>query len=178
MRREALLFVVLAAACRDESPVPRPPAPAIARAYRPPADGHLSERQLQEYVAARKTRPAAEGGDAGGTGDGLEERRGGEELAWVRQRILESEMRLDEREADRREIEIDRKTAASLRAAAAASSDPSTKDSLARQAADLERRAVETERGLRKPRPGDDPVNDGLVARYRRQIQSGPRPRP
>jgi hypothetical protein len=178
MRREALLFVVLAAACRDENPVPRAPVPSIVRPYRPPADGHLSERQLQEYVAARKARPAAERAEAGGTGDGLDERRGGDELLWVRQKILESEMRLDEREADRREIEIDRKTAASLRAAAAASSDPSTKDSLARQAGDLERRAGETERALRKPRPADDPVNDGLVARYRRQIESATRQRP
>jgi len=178
MRREALLFVVLAAACRDENPVPRAPVPSIARPYRPPADGHLSERQMQEYVAARKSASATEHPDAGLSADGADERRGGDERVWVRQKVLESEMRLDEREADRREIEIDRKTAASLRAAAAASSDPSTKDSLARQAGDLERRAGETERALRKPRPGDDPVNDGLVARYRRQIQSAGRQRP
>lgn len=179
MRREALLFVVLAAACRDEIPVARAAAPSISRPYRPPADGHLNERQMQEYVAAQKARPAAQRpNDAGGAGDGQDERSGGDELRWVRQKILESEMRLDEREANRREIEIDRKTAASLRAAAAASSDPSTKDSLARQAGDLERRAVETERALRKTKPGDDPVNDGLVARYRRQIHSTARLRP
>jgi len=178
MRREAIIFVVIAAGCRGESPVPRAPAPAIARPYRPPADGHLSERQLQEYVAARKSASATERPDAGPTADGADERRGGEERVWVRQKVLESEMRLDEREARRREIEIDRKTAASLRAAAAASTDPATKDSLGRQAADLERRASETERSLRRGLPGDDPFNDGLVARYRRQIQAAERARP
>jgi len=177
MRREALLFVVLAAACRGESPVPGAPAPSIARPYRPPADGRLSERQLQAYVAGRKARPAAERAEGGGT-DGLDERRVGDELLWVRQKVLESEMRLDEREASRREIEIDRKTAASLRAAAAASTDPATKDSLARQAGDLERRALETERALRKGRAGEDTFNDGLVARYRRQVQAAERSRP
>lgn len=178
MRREALLFVVLAAACRDENPVPRVAVASIARPYRPPADGHLNERQVQEYVAARKARPAALRPDATGAGDAFDERRSGGELVWVRQKILESQMRLDERDADRREIEIDRKTAASLRAAAAASSDGATKDSLARQAVDLERRAVETEHALRKGLPADDPVNDGLVARYRRQIQAAERDRP
>ena len=87
-------------------------------------------------------------------------------------------MRLDERDADRREIAIDRKTAASLRSASSSSTDPATKDSLARQAADLERRAADTERALRKALPDEDPVNDGLVARYRRLIEAAERGHP
>jgi hypothetical protein len=138
----------------------------------------LTERQVQAYVAARKSRSPAERPEPGAAADALDERRGGGEYLWVHQRILESEMRLDERDADRREIEIDRKTAASLRAAASSSTDPATKDSLARQAADLDRRAADTERALRKGLPGADPVNDGLVARYRRLIEAAERGSP
>jgi hypothetical protein len=177
MRREILLSVVFLAACRPESPLPRASAPAMARPYRPPADGRLSERQVQAYVAARRTRSQPERPESGAGGDPFDERRGGDEYLWVRQKILESEVRLDERDADRREIEIARKTAASLRAAASSSTDPATKDSLARQAADLDRRAADTERALRKGLPAEDPVNDGLVARYRRQIETAERGR-
>src|SRR5580765_1103613 len=49
MRREILLSVVFLAACRGENPLPRAPAPAVVRPYRPPADGHLTERQVQAY---------------------------------------------------------------------------------------------------------------------------------
>ena len=175
MRREALLFVVLLAACRDESPLARVPAATMARPYRPPADGRLTERQVQEYVASRKVRSMSGKADPAAGGEGPDDARDGDELRWVRQKVLEAEMRLDEREANRREIEIDRKTASSLRAAAAASSDPATKDSLARQAVELERRAVETEHALRKGPSEEDSVNDALVARYRRSIQTAER---
>jgi hypothetical protein len=178
MRREILLSVVFLAACRPESPLPRASAPAMARPYRPPADGRLSERQVQAYVAARRSRSQPDRPETAPGADALDERRGGDEYLWVRQKILESEMRLDERDADRREIEIARKTAASLRAAASSSTDPATKDSLSRQAVDLDRRAADTERTLRKGLPAEDPVNDGLVARYRRQIEAAERGRP
>ena len=138
----------------------------------------MSERQVQAYVAARKSRSLAERREPVAAADAFDERRGGDEYLWVRQKILESEMRLDERDADRRELEIDRKTAASLRAAASSSTDPATKDSLARQAADLDRRAADTERALRKGLPAEDPVNDGLVARYRRLIEAAERGNP
>jgi len=177
MRREVLLSVVFLAACRGENAVPRASVAPLARPYRPPADGHLTERQVQAYVAARKSRPATEKSDAAEV-DVFDGRRGSDEYLWVRQKVLEAQMRIDEREADRREIEIDRKTAASLRGAAAASGDPATKQSLARQAADLERRAADLERLLRRGLPGEDPANDGLVGRYRRQIQSAERARP
>ena len=83
-------------------------------------------------------------------------------------------MRLDERAAARREAEIDRKTAEALRGAAAASTDPATRDSIAKQVAELERRAADREREARKPGDPAENANDALVARYRREM--GPEP--
>jgi hypothetical protein len=83
-------------------------------------------------------------------------------------------MRIDERTAARREAEIDRKTAEALRGAAASSTDPATRDSIAKQIADLERRAAEREKDARKPGDPAENVNDALVARYRREM--GPEP--
>jgi len=102
--------------------------------------------------------------------DSFDGHRGADEYLWVRQKVLEAQMRLDESAAARREIEIDRKTARSLQGVLAASTDPETRESLARQIGDLERRASERERDLRKAAPADAAANDALVGRYRRQL--------
>ncbi len=79
-------------------------------------------------------------------------------------------MRLDERAAARREVEIDRKAAGALRDAAAASTDPASRQSLTRQIADLEKRAADRENEGRKPGVPSETANDALVSRYRRAI--------
>ena len=173
------LSLVAVAACRGDAPVARAPsAPPIERPYRPPADGRLTERQVQADAAARRS-PAPPGA-SGETPDGgsFDAGAGAEESLWVRQKVLEAEMRLDERAAARREVEIDRKTAEALRGVAAASTDPATRESLARQIADLERRAAERDRDGRKPGDPAETANDALVARYRRQIAERALPPP
>lgn len=175
-----LLPAAAALACGREATVARAPsASAVERPYRPPADGRLTERQVQEYVAAlRSAAPAGaarESADEAGSPDASART---DEALWVRQQVLEAEMRLDERAAARREAEIDRKTADTLRGVAAASTDPATRETLARQVADLERRAAEREKDGRKPGDPAETANDALVARYRRQIAATALPAP
>jgi hypothetical protein len=179
MRRACLLLIAAAVACGRESPAVRAPAPPpIERPYLPPADGRLTERQVQAYVASLRSGAGAarRGREPGEDADSFDGGRGDDEYLWVRQKVLESEMRLDEEAAARREIEIDRKTARSLQGVVAASTDPPTRESLGRQIADLERRAADRERELRKPAPLADAANDALVARYRRQIAAASAP--
>lgn len=178
MRRVLLFSVCLVAACRAERPgAPGlPAASARERPYRPPADGRLSERQLQAYVAFVRARPGATARE--GDEEAVDTRRGGEEYVWVRQKVLEAELRIDERAAQHREIEVDRKTADALRHSAAASTDGSTREALQRQAGDLDRRSAEVERALKRPREAGEADNDALVARYRRQIESAGRRSP
>jgi len=176
MRRRYLLPIVVAVACGRAAPpsVQRTsPPPPLERPYRPPADGRLTERQVQAYVAALRSRAksaAAPDREIGEDVDSFDGHRGADEYLWVRQKVLEAQMRLDESAAARREIEIDRKTARSLQGVLAASTDPETRESLARQIGDLERRASERERDLRKAAPADAAANDALVGRYRRQL--------
>jgi hypothetical protein len=175
-----LVPVVLAAGCGGDPGASRvPAAPATERPYRPPADGRLTESQVQAYLAAIRALPARAGSSSPDgsraspekADDGAGSLHGSaEEYRWVRQKVLESEMRLDERAAVRREVEIDRTAAAALRQAASASTDPPTRESLARQIADLERRAADREREGRKPGDPAETANDALVSRYRRQI--------
>jgi hypothetical protein len=173
--RPVLLFSILVmAACAVDNPPPPGPAP-VERVYRPPADGRLAERQVQAFVAAERARSQA-GAAANLEGDASVEsfdgRRGSNEYQWVKQKVRESEIRLDERDAMRREIEIDRKTAASLEKAAAASTDSATKDALRPQISDLNRRTADLERTLKKHAPPEEDFNDALVMRYRRQIDA------
>lgn len=180
-----LVPLVAAAGCGREEPLARTPAalPAVERLYRPPANGRLTETQVQSYVASLRSAAArrTEGSPAPGvsprSSPGPDEEPGSfeggtgrEELLWIRQKVLEAETRLDERAAARREVEIDRRAVAALRDASAASTDPATRQSLARQIADLERRAVDREKEGRKPGDPSDAANDVLVSRYRRAI--------
>lgn len=179
MRRACLLLIAAAVACGRESPAVRAPIPPpIERPYRPPADGRLTERQVQAYVASLRSGAGASrpGREVGEDADSFDGRRGDDEYLWVRQKVLESEMRLDEEAAARREVEIDRKTARSLQGVLAASTDPPTRESLGRQVADLERRAAERERELKKAAAPAAEANDSLVARYRRQIAAAAAP--
>jgi len=175
MRRSVLLLLIGAISCGGESPRPGPPAASLERPYRPPADGKLTERQVQAFVAARRAKmppSAAREMETEAEVESFDGRKGSDEYLWVRQRIFESEIRTDSREAEKREVGIDRKTAASLGRAAAASTDASTRASLSKQAADLERRAAELERTSQKRPSPEDAANDALVARYRRLIDA------
>jgi hypothetical protein len=172
MRSIGIVAIAAAIACGGEAPVARAPSGPTERLYRPPADGRLTEAQVQAFVARlRAPKAAAREADEGASPDG---RRATDEDLWVRQKVLEARMRIDERTAARREAEIDRKTAEALRGAAASSTDPATRDSIAKQIADLERRAAEREKDARKPGDPAENVNDALVARYRREM--GPEP--
>jgi len=186
-----LIPLVAAAGCgREESVAPTPALPALERPYRAPLDGRLTEAQVQSYVGALRAgaaRRAARTSEASAAGNatrpdedpGPADRGSGrEELLWIRQKVLEAEMRLDGRAAARREVEIDRKAIAALRDASAASTDPATRESLARQIADLERRAGEREKEGRKPGDPSETANDALVSRYRRAIGEAELPAP
>jgi len=110
-----LIPLLAAAGCgRDEPVVPRPAIPALERPYRPPADGRLTEAQVRSYLASlraaesrREGKPAAPPPSVSRADEdpGPAERGShGEEFLWIRQKVLEAEMRLDERAAARREV--------------------------------------------------------------------------
>lgn len=169
MRPIWIVAIAAAIACGGEAPIARAPAAPAERLYRPPADGRLTEAQVQKFVATLKAPNVHETEEGAAEG-----RRVTDEDLWVRQKVLEARMRLDERAAARREAEIDRKTAEALRGAAASSTDPATRDSIAKQVADLERRAGEREKEARKPGDPAESANDALVARYRREMSPEP----
>ncbi len=159
--------------------------------YVPPADGRLTPDQVRAYLAVvreeaagGKSAPAtSRGGDPFFEPEVAAARKLGlnfEEHLWVKQRVVEAEILADEIEARRKNAETFRRTIASLRAAAGASPDPATRETVARQISELEQEAAENERALRLPPPPAAAANLALVARFRKDLDAAARraPRP
>ena len=164
------VFLFLAACDGDRAPL-RTPVPAAARVsppYTPPADGRLTERQISDFLAASRRRPAAPAPEASPALSGTNP----DERLWVRLKILEARIALEDNEASRRNTDTYRKTIASLKNVVSVSKDPPTREALTRQIAELERDLADAERGLRRPPPPGDQFNQALVARHRREIDS------
>ena len=141
MRRRPALLLALAllAACRRE--------PAKPEAFRPPADGRLTEAQVRLYLEGRQA-----------------ELRPGEQ-AWVRDRVQEARLAGLSSALDRKVIESRRRILRSLEERSRAATDPAKK-------AELDRDIAEVRRLLRGAPPEPAPAvreNAELVARLERK---------
>ena len=157
------------------------------RAYVAPADGRLTESQVAKYVAFLQNRERPAGsraepeGDSRGDRDSEAARSLGihpDEIRWIGRTVLDTRIRLEEREAEKRNLETYRATLASLRKALDASTDPPTRSMISRQIAELERESGEVERSLRRPSEKALASNEALVLRYRVDLDSARRALP
>lgn len=137
---------LLVAGCGSPAPKGEPPKPvlpglpAIAR-FRPPADGLLSDAQLDRYVRVRRAargRSEEEAARAMGVDP--------EELGWVRARVVEALVLLDTTQVRSGAEGTYARTIASLREATKSVKDKETLRRMNEQIAHLER-----ERGSLKP---------------------------
>ena len=172
-RYSAVAALLLLAACGGERSGPQASIPSATRVsppYTPPSDGRLTEKQVGEFlqISGRVPRPASPAGDPLASAF----RMNPDEYLWVRLKILEARIAIEDAEARRRNVETYRKTIASLKSVASVSKDPPTRDSLNRQAGELERELAEAERLLRKPPLPADAFNQALVARRQREIEA------
>jgi hypothetical protein len=131
---------VLVSGCgRYERRAARPEAgrPAVflpAPRFRPPADGVLSDEQVDRFIRVRraaKGRTDAEAARALGVLP--------EEIAWTRARVVESLVALDARRVREASADVYAKALASLKAARAQTRDPGDARVLDEQMAALER---------------------------------------
>ena len=115
MRRRAVLGLALAllAACRRE--------PAEPEAFKPPADGRLTEAQVRLFLEAKERGFSAQ------------------EHEWVRARVQEARMAGTTSGLDRKMIESRRRILRSLEEGSRAATDPAKKAELDRDIAEVRR---------------------------------------
>lgn len=123
----------------------RPPAPAVRIAprfpFQPPADGLLTDAQLDRYIRVRrafKGRSDEEAARAAGVGR--------DEFAWVRARIVEALVALDGRRVREASAETYARTIASLKETRRSVKDRETLRTLDEQIAALERERASVKR--------------------------------
>jgi hypothetical protein len=143
MRRRAFLLLALAllAACRRE--------PAEPEAFKPPADGRLTEAQVRLFLKGQEA--------------GFRPR----EHEWVRARVQEARLAGLTSGLDRRVIESRRRILRSLEERSRAATDPAKK-------AELERDIAEVRRLLQGAPPEPAPAvhdNAELVARLEKETK-------
>ncbi|MEP6801690.1 MAG: hypothetical protein ABJC07_07125 [Acidobacteriota bacterium] len=152
-----------AAACGRGAPADRLARAAAASTarlaqtavFRPPADGMLTEAQVDRYVKVRraaKGRTDAEASRAVGVDP--------EEFAWVRSRIIEGLLEADRRRVRSASDEVYGRTIASLRETRRAVREASIARSVDEQIAGLERERATLRRA--------EPVSPALAANARR----------
>jgi hypothetical protein len=158
------LSATLASRCGKEAPsrarLARVAAESRARlasslSFQSPADGLLTEAQIDRYVKVRRAAKGRSDEDASrAVGVDLDE------FAWVRSRIFESLLEADRRRVRTAADEVFGRTIASLRETRKSARDAATVRSLDEQIAGLERERA----GLRKP----EPVSAAVAANARR----------
>lgn len=143
--RPVLAAAILAAACREAAKPAAPAAatprpigagilPLPAARFRPPADGILTEEQVEAFLRVRraaKGRTDAEAASALGVP--------AEEIAWTRARIVEALVALDDRRVKESSAEVYARTIGVLRQARQETRDPIRARNLDEQIATLER---------------------------------------
>ncbi len=144
--------------------------------YQPPADGHLTERQLRMYLEvkrrARKIRaelPAAAGAqepaslaDLRAT---LELGHNPKELSWVQERVLEAWIALRGRELDRKITESRNQMLRDLEAQLQSATDPRQKAEIQKQIAEIRAAAP-----LATAAPEALDHNASLIRRYESEV--------
>ncbi len=173
MRRFAKTIIAIAlcacpAACRQAGPgkgTGSPGLPAIPQVvrFKPPADGVITESQLNRYVRLRRA--------ARGRSDDEAARAVGvdpEEVAWVRARVLEALVYLDTSQVRTETEGTYTRTIASLREASKSVKDRETLRRLEEQIAGLERERA----GLKaEPPPGPVAANARRIAPRRAEFE-------
>ncbi len=159
----ALGTAALAAACGKGAPanrLARAAAESTARlaqraAFRPPADGALTDRHVDLYVKVRRAAKGRTDADAS-RAVGVDP----DEFAWVRSRIIEGLLEADRRRVRAASDEVYGKTIASLRETRRAVRDAATGRSVDEQIGGLERERATLRRA--------EPVSAALAANARR----------
>lgn len=148
----AVLAALATAGCERSRTAPsrRPVrlALAVARGFDPPADGLLTPAQVDAYVRVRRA--------AKGRSDGDAARAVGfspDELAWVRSRVVEALVALDQERVRQASLEVYARTLASLRRTLEGVQDPETARKLQEQIAGLERERASLRREDSHPAP-------------------------
>jgi hypothetical protein len=176
MRRSWIAVLVMAASCTRPGEVEQQRLVREARErFTPPADGRLTEKQVAAYARARR---GAREGDADSGEASLDfARRGGmngEEFLWVRQRVFDAVLSIEQADAQRRNTETFRRSIESLRRVLASTSDPATRATVERQIAELERESADSERaGARSAPGGGAAANETLVRRHWADLAPG-----
>ena len=170
----ALATALLAGACRREktgkavSTVARAAASAEAALrpdFVPPADRRLTDRHLDLYVKVRRAARERSESDAA-RALGVDP----DEFAWVRARIIEALVALDESRVRQAAAETYARTIASLRQTLRSVRDPQTARTVESQIAALERERA----GMRAPDalPADVAANARKVAARRAELEA------
>jgi hypothetical protein len=156
-------------ACRREQTA-RPGSPRAARLavvfrFQPPADGQLTEAQLDRYLRVRRS--------SAGRSDLQAARSAGvdpDEYAWIRARVIEALVALDSRKVRSASEETYAKTITSLKRARQGARDRETQKTLDEQITALERERA----GLRQvdAAPISVTLNSKLIARRRAEIEA------
>jgi hypothetical protein len=142
------LYSALAVACskEDRPAAARPAASRIiaARKFAPPSDGLLTDSQIDRYIAVRR---AARGRTEADAAQALAVDP--DEQAWVRARVLEAFVALDEKRVRGSSAETYTRTLAKLHETRAAVKDPLTARTIDEQIAALEKERA----AWKKPEP-------------------------
>lgn len=165
-----LAGALAAAGCRERKPgTPAPaagsPAELLHPSFAPPADRLLTDRHLDLYVKVRrvaKDRSEADAARALGQDP--------DEFAWVRARIVEALIALDESRVRQASAETYARAIASLRATLKSVRDPQTARTIQGEIAALERERA----GLTSPDPlpTDVAANARKVAGRRTELEA------
>ena len=168
-----MVIAALAAAfaCRRAArEAPKPVLPALPRVVRfqPPADGLVTEAQLDRYLRARRSARGRTDEEAS-TAVGVDP----EEVAWVRARVVEAIVYLESAEVRIAAEGTYSRTIAALRQAVAGAKDNETSRKLEEQIAALEKERA----GLKAPAPPSPAVlaNAKRIAPRRAELQAAPK---
>jgi hypothetical protein len=165
-----LVLVVCPACRRDSKEAAKPSLPGVAPVLRfqPPADGLVTDGQLDRYLRARRS--------ARGRTDEEASRAVGvdpEEVAWVRARVIEAIVYLETAQVRAAAEGTYARTIASLREAAKGAKDRETVRKLEEQIAALEKERA----NLKAPDPAPPSVvaNAKRIAPRRTELQAAPK---
>ena len=139
--------------------------PALVRHFTPPANGLLTEAELDRYVSVRRAARGRTEADAA-RALGVDP----DEHAWVRARVVEALTALDERRVRAASAETYARTVAQLHETRKSVRDPETAKSIDEQIAGLERERA----AWKKPAPLPPPVAANLrrVEKRRAEIEA------
>ena len=176
--------------CARHAEPPPPPAAAtpVAAApretFRPPADGRLTSRQVEEYLAVqdrltldRRRDRVPPGSDAlelvsSDVAAARERRLNVEEYTWVKERVLEAEAALMTVRLNASVLAMLDRTVAELKARRSSAADEGSRKLLGEQLAQFEAEADRTRRESREKEPDVVRANMKVLEPYRARLSA------